>query len=316
MVATVPHYYARGITGQIDTGASVIRDVAVVTEGVALGHGVSIDAITLEQVKAQAETYSGGLKVKMDHGGGAADIVGYLTNFRIARPKLIADFHVLSSTPHRDYIFEIASKIPDTFGMSIAFSGPTELGPDNKTVFQRCSEIYSCDLVSEPAANASGLFAAAQLSEGEDAPEMTIEINLPMNDETKKAIAGMIESAMMGLGERLSKLEAAFPKTEEKDAAMSARNDEVKLAAETAALAAVKEFTKSFGAAPVKASAPAEAVAAPATVAPKKFEEIVAAKAAELKGDKGTAIAFCIANHQAEYVAYRARVQGGEIIKL
>lgn len=314
MVATVPHYYARGITGQIDTGASVIRDVAVVTEGVALGHGVSIDAITLQQVKAQAETYSGGLKVKMDHGGGAADIVGFLTNFRIARPKLIADFHVLSSTPHRDYIFEIASKIPDTFGMSIAFSGPTELGADKKTVFQRCSEIYSCDLVSEPAANASGLFAAAQLSESEDAPEITI--NLPMNDETKKAIAGMIESAMMGLGERLSKLEAAFPKTEEKDAAMSARNDEVKLAAETAALAAVKEFTKSFGAAPVKASAPAEAVAAPAAVAPKKFEEIVAAKAAELKGDKAAAITYCITNHAAEYVAFRARVQGGEIIKL
>lgn len=314
MVATVPHYYARGIAGQIDTGASVIRDVAVVTEGVALGHGVSIDAITLQQVKAQAETYSGGLKVKMDHGGGAADIVGFLTNFRIARPKLIADFHVLSSTPHRDYIFEIASKIPDTFGMSIAFSGPTEIGPDNKTVFQRCSEIYSCDLVSEPAANASGLFAAAQLSEGEDAPEITI--NLPMNDETKKAIAGMIESAMMGLGERLSKLEASFPKTEDKDAAMSARNNEVKLAAETAALAAVKEFTKSFGAAPVKASAPAEAVAAPAAAAPKKFEELVTAKAAELKGDKGAAIAFCIANNQPEYVAYRARVQSGEIIKL
>lgn len=314
MVATVPHYYARGITGQIDTGASVIRDVAVVTEGVALGHGVSIDAITLQQVKAQAETYSGGLKVKMDHGGGAADIVGFLTNFRIARPKLIADFHVLSSTPHRDYIFEIASKIPDTFGMSIAFSGPTELGADKKTVFQRCSEIYSCDLVSEPAANASGLFAAAQLSESEDAPEITI--NLPMNDETKKAIAGMIESAMMGLGERLSKLEAAFPKTEEKDAAMSARNDEVKLAAETAALAAVKEFTKSFGAAPVKASAPAEAVAAPAAAAPKKFEELVTAKAAELKGDKAAAITYCITNHAAEYVAFRARVQGGEIIKL
>lgn len=314
MVATVPHYYARGIAGQIDSTASVIRDVAVVTEGVALGHGVSIDETTLEQVKAQAETYSGGLKVKMDHGGSAADIVGYLTNFRIARPKLIADFHVLSSTPHRDYIFEIAQKIPDTFGMSIAFSGPTELGADKKTVFQRCSEIYSCDLVSEPAANASGLFAAAQLSEGEDAPDITI--NLPMNDETKKAIAGMIESAMMGLGERLSKLEASFPKTEEKDAAMSARNDEVKLAAETAALAAVKEFAKSFGAAPVKASAPAEAVAAPAAAAPKKFEELVTAKAAELKGDKSAAIAFCVANNQAEYVAYRARVQGGEIIKL
>lgn len=305
MVANAPHFYARGIAGQIDSTASVIRDVAVVTEGVALGHGVSIDETTLEQVKAQAETYSGGLKVKMDHGGGAADIVGFLTNFRIARPKLIADFHVLSSTPHRDYIFEIASKIPDTFGMSIAFSGPTELGADKKTVFQRCSEIYSCDLVSEPAANASGLFAAAPETE-----------DLPMTEDTKKAIAGMIDSALMGLGERLSKLESAFPKTDEKNAAMAARNDEVKLAAETAALAAVKEFAKSFGAAPVKASAPAEASVAPVAPAPKNFEALVADKAAELKGDKSAAIAFCVANHQAEYVAYRARVQSGEIVKL
>ena len=307
-------YFAAGIAGQIDQGASIIRDVAVITEGPALGHGVNIDAKTLEQVKAQAETYTGGLKVKMDHGGGAADIVGFLTNFRVAGPKLIADFHVLQNTPHREYIFEIAEKIPDTFGMSIAFSGPTELGTDKKTVLQRCSEIYSCDLVSEPAANAGGLFSEKE-SSGEDAqPES--EINLPMNDETKKAIAGMIESAMLGLGERLSKLESLFPKPEDKEAAMSARNDEVKLAAESAALAAVKEFAKTFGAAPVKASAPAEAVSAPAIVSAKKFEDLVSAKAAELKGDKGAAIAFCVSNHAAEYVAYRARVQGGEIIKL
>jgi hypothetical protein len=307
-------YFAAGIAGQIDQASSIIRDVAVITEGPALGHGVNIDAKTLAQVKAQAETYTGGLKVKMDHGGGAADIVGYLTNFRVAGPKLIADFHVLQNTPHREYIFEIAEKIPDTFGMSIAFSGPTELGTDKKTVLQRCSEIYSCDLVSEPAANAGGLFSEKEPS-GEGA-KTEIEINLPMNDDTKKAIAGMIESAMLGLGERLSKLEGLFPKPEEKEAAMSARNDEVKLAAESAALAAVKEFAKTFGAAPVKASAPAEAVSAPATPAAKKFEDLVTAKATELKGDKGAAIAFCVSNHATEYVAYRARVQGGEIIKL
>ena len=86
---------------------------------------------------------------RCDHGGGAADIVGYLTDFRITGNKLIANFHVLQNTPHRAYIFEIADKIPDTFGMSIAFSGPTEMASDKKTVLQRCSEIYSCDLVSE-----------------------------------------------------------------------------------------------------------------------------------------------------------------------
>jgi uncharacterized protein YyaL (SSP411 family) len=274
----------------------------VITEGRALGHGVNIDATTIEQVKAQAETYSGGLKVKMDHGGGAADIVGYLTDFRIAGNKLIANFHVLQNTPHRAYIFEIAEKIPDTFGMSIAFSGPTEMASDKKTVLQRCSEIYSCDLVSEPAANADGLFS------------MKPEELSPMNDEDKKAIAGMIESAMMGLGERLSKLESMLPKPEDKEVAMASRNDEIKLAAEAAGLAAVKEFAKSFGA-PVTKAIASEAPAAPAPAAAQKFEELVAAKATELKS-KSAAIAFCVQNHKNEYAAYRTRVQGGEIVKL
>jgi len=302
MTEACPSYFARGFVGQIDESTGVIHDVAVITEGRALGHGVNIDATTIEQVKAQAETYSGGLKVKMDHGGGAADIVGYLTDFRIAGNKLIANFHVLQNTPHRAYIFEIAEKIPDTFGMSIAFSGPTELANDKKTVLQRCSEIYSCDLVSEPAANADGLFSMKP----EELP--------PMNDEDKKAIAGMIESAMMGLGERLSKLESMLPKPDDKEVAMASRNDEIKLAAEAAGLAAVKEFAKSFGA-PVTKAIASEAPAAPAPAAAQKFEELVAAKATELKS-KSAAIAFCVQNHKNEYAAYRTRVQGGEIVKL
>lgn len=302
MTEAFPCYFARGFVGQIDESTGVIHDVAVITEGRALGHGVNIDARTIEQVKAQAETYSGGLKVKMDHGGGAADIVGYLTDFRIAGNKLIANFHVLQNTPHRAYIFEIAEKIPDTFGMSIAFSGPTELANDKKTVLQRCSEIYSCDLVSEPAANADGLFS------------MKPEELSPMNDEDKKAIAGMIESAMMGLGERLSKLESMLPKPDDKEVAMASRNDEIKLAAEAAGLAAVKEFAKSFGA-PVTKAIASEAPAAPAPAAAQKFEELVAAKATELKS-KSAAIAFCVQNHKNEYAAYRTRVQGGEIVKL
>jgi uncharacterized protein YyaL (SSP411 family) len=313
MTEAFPCYFARGFVGQIDESTGVIHDVAVITEGRALGHGVQIDATTLEQVKAQAETYSGGLKVKMDHGGGAADIVGYLTDFRIAGNKLIANFHVLQNTPHRAYIFEIAEKIPDTFGMSIAFSGPTELANDKKTVLQRCSEIYSCDLVSEPAANADGLFSMKKLQEVEE-PKGKIEIEFPMNEETKNAIAGMIESAMMGLGERLSKLESMLPKPEDKEVAMASRNDEIKLAAEAAGLAAVKEFAKSFGA-PVTKAIASEAPAAPAPAAAQKFEELVAAKATELKS-KSAAIAFCVQNHKNEYAAYRTRVQGGEIVKL
>ena len=303
--------------GVIDAQTGIIRGVSLITKGPALGHGVMIDDKTLQQVKSAAEQYSGGLKVKLDHSGGAGDIVGYIDTLRIDGEKLLGDLHLLETSPHRGYILEIAERIPDTFGLSIAFSGPSEKSADKLTTLQRCSEIYSVDLVSEPAANPNGFFSRKlkQLQSGEvEQPEAKIEIELPMNDEMKKAIEGMIQSAMMGMNEKLAKLEASLPPpVEEKPAAMSAQTDVVQLAANTAALAAVKEFAKSFGApaAPI-ASAEAPKPAAQA----QKFEEVVAAKATELKGDKSSAISFAIKNHADLYAAYRARVQGGEIVKL
>lgn len=309
-------------SGAIDAKAGIIRGVSLITAGPALGHGVMVDAKTLEQVKSAAEQYSGGLKVKLDHNSGAGDIVGFIDALRVDGEKLLGDLHLLENSPHRNYILEIASKIPDTFGLSIAFSGPSEMSADNKTILQRCSEIYSVDIVSEPAANPAGFFSRklkqfqTDTTTGAEPPETEIEIELPMNPDMQKAIAGMIESAVMGLGDRLSKLEAAVscaPQDKQQPAAMSAQNEVVQLAAKQAAEAALKEFAKTIGA-PAVPSVSAEP-AAPAKVEA-KFEEIVSAKSAELKGDKAAAIAFAIKNHSTEYAAYRSRVQAGESIKL
>jgi hypothetical protein len=95
---------------------------------------------------------------------------------------------------------------------------------------------------------------------------------------------------------------------------MSAKNDEVQLAAKQAAEAALKEFAKTIGA-PAAPAASAE-VAAPAKSEAKSFEAIVAAKTSELKGNKGDAIAFAIKNHATEYQQYRSRVAAGEVVKL
>jgi hypothetical protein len=123
----------------------------------------------------------------------------------------------------------------------------------------------------------------------------------------------MIESAMMGLSERLSKLESAMPKPEDKPAAMSAQNETVQLAAQKAAEAALKEFAAKIGA----PAAPVVSAEAPAKKdEPKKFEDILKAKKDELKGDVAAAMSFCIKNHSSEYLAYRTRVAQGEIIKL
>lgn len=136
-----------------------------------------------------------------------------------------------------------------------------------------------------------------------------------MNEDLKSQVAGMIESALMGFGERLSKLEAGMPKPiDNKPVACSSQEEVVQLAAKEAAAAALKEFAKTIGA-PAAPVVSAEAPA-PAKVEAKTFEALVAEKATEFKGDKAAAIAFCVKNHAQEYVAFRSRVQGGEVIKL
>lgn len=294
--------------GAIDAEAGIISGVSLITVGPALGHGVMCDATTLEQVKAASEQYSGGLKVKMNHSGGAGDIVGFISQIRIEGPKLIGNLHLLQSSPHKTYILEIAQKIPDTFGLSIAFSGPTEKSADGLTTLQRCTEIYSVDLVSEPAANPDGFFSNKYRANNYST----------MNEDMTKALEA-ITTAVASLGERLSKLESPAPlapvaeKPEEKEAAMKSQSEVVQLAANAAALAAVKEFAKTFGA-PSAPVVSAEVKAPAAKV--EKFEDVVSAKAVELKGDKSAAISFAIKNHSDLYTAYRARVAGGEIVKL
>jgi hypothetical protein len=304
--------------GAIDTELGIIRGVSLITEGPALGHGVMIDAKTLQQVKAAADLYSGGLKVKLDHNSGAGEIIGFISNLRIVGPKLLGDLNLLASSPHRGYVLEIAQKIPDTFGLSIAFSGPSEPSSDKLTTLQRCSEIYSVDLVSEPAANPDGFFSRkAKLATEKNDQKASPKTEYAMTPEPVKTYADDIQTAIMPLIARLDKIEAALAADAVVDAAgaavMSAKNDVVQLAANAAALAAVKEFAKSFGA----PAAPIASAEAPKPVAQaQKFEEVVAAKATELKGDKSAAISFAIKNHADLYAAYRARVQGGEIVKL
>jgi hypothetical protein len=178
--------------------------------------------------------------------------------------------------------------------------------------------------VSEPAANPDGFFSR-KLKELESVmpknePSGTPQNTNPMNEDDKKSIGGMIESAMMAMSDRLSKLESAMAPAakveveDEKVAEMKAKNDMITNAANEGALAAIREFSKQFGA-PAAPVASAEAVK-PADAVKRSFEQIVADKSVELKGNKSAAISFAVKNHSAEYTDYRARVQSGELVKL
>ena len=289
----------------IDASAGVIRGVSVITEGDAKGHGMRVDATTLEQVKACAAEYRGGLKVKMTHQGDAGDIVGYLTAFRIEGEKLLADLHLLKTSPHREYLLELAATIPDTFGLSISFAGPVE--ERDGQAFARCTEIYSADVVSEPAANPTGLFSVTPTPAPADAgqPQPTHS----MEDKKPDPMAEL-KAAVDSLTARLSKLEsAAAPAAPAPDAEkeMSAKLEKV---AELAAQNALKTFAAQFGTPP---TAPSAAKDVEPKKTEKKFEELVR-EHPDYSKSKKSALAAVIKANPAAYADYNQRVKSGEVI--
>lgn len=150
-------FTSRFIHSGVDRAAKTIHGVSVASVGEAKGHNIYLDDTTLKQLKSCAETYKGGLKVKADHGSGVFSTMGLLKNFSLDGNQLRADFEVFGSSAEMEKLFDMAEKIPDTFGFSVAFSGEDQT--IGKKLFARCEEIYSADLVSEPAANPTGLFS-------------------------------------------------------------------------------------------------------------------------------------------------------------
>jgi hypothetical protein len=249
------------LQGQIDAQAATISDVSVITVGEAKGHGLQIDAQTLVEVKAAAETYAGGLKVKTDHYTGFNEIVGTLKNFKITGDQLRADLYLLKNHDATARILEMAELMPDTFGLSISFTGEHEES-DNDVVYARCAEIYSADLVDAPAANPTGLFSAKVDSEKKAMDE--------------KQFAEALAAALAPINEKLSAFEAFVAETNTRFEAMAPKDEEkmaevtiettdedeesedmsAKLAAE---LAEIKSLVTNFGAKPVAVVVPVEA---------------------------------------------------------
>ena len=278
------------LDGTIDAQAATITGVSVITVGEAKGHGMLIDAQTLLQVKEAAETYSGGLKVKTDHYTGFNEIVGTLKNFVIDGDQLRADLYLLKNHDATPRILEMAELMPDTFGLSISFSGEHE-EQEGGVVFARCSEIYSADLVDAPAANPTGLFSA-KVDSGKKAmdekqfAEALAAALAPINDKLSAFEAFMTEAStkfaaleMKPEDEEKEMSEDEMPESEDDKEDMSA-----KLAAE---LAEVKALVANFGAKPVAVAVASEVKAEPKV--PTNFNEALdIVKAEGLSGSAAT----------------------------
>jgi hypothetical protein len=279
------------LAGEIDVSSAIIRSVSVITTGEARGHGLLVDATTLQQVKDAAETYPGGLRVKTDHYSGFNEIVGTLKNFLIDGDQLRADLFLLKNHDATPRILEMAELMPGSFGLSISFSGQHEEQEGYEEAFARCSEIYSADLVDAPAANPTGLFS------------VKVDSKKIVMDE--KQIADAIAAALAPVMEEMAALQAKLSALEVDDKKEMAEEDPLlepadkeemvehdkdkedmtaKLSAE---LSELKALVSNFGAKPV-APAVATEVKADAKVPTNFNEALDLIKAEGLSGSAAT----------------------------
>ena len=217
----------------------LFKRISVITAGPALGHGMVIDADTLEQV-VQAGNDLGQVKVLSDHSSSVSNIIGYLENFTLDGGRVRADLTLFESHEGFSYFSELISTLPGQIGFSISFSGVPRMAEDG-TQLADVSTLYSVDLVTTPAANPTGVYSAR------------VDTRKSLNMETSvKESAPVIEAAPEAPAAPAFNAEQAI-------AALSARIDEL-----------VGKFAAKFEAAveeaPVTAEAPA-AVEAPAVEA-------------------------------------------------
>jgi hypothetical protein len=274
----------------------IIEGVSIISVGEAKGHGLFVDATTLQEVKACAESYAGGVKVNLDHGAGIKDIIGFVDNFRIVGDKLVADLNLLENADRRAYVLEIAEKLPDTFGISIAFSGPVR-EIDGKS-FASCTELYSADLVQTPAANPTGLFsfqAVDKIShQMEDAPEKP-EMENGNDEDPMKEVMSRLAALETFVADYNKKMEDG-EKEEEKEMAEEEKED----AALSRFESKLDQIISNFGAAPMKGSPAVEEK----KDQPLGLKAVIDAKTSEL-GSRTAAIKFAMTAHPAEYIALR-----------
>jgi hypothetical protein len=253
----------------------LFKGISVITAGPALGHGMVIDADTLEQV-VQAGNDLGQVKVLSDHSSSVSNIIGYLENFTLDGGRVRADLTLFESHEGFAYFSELIGTLPGQIGFSISFSGVPRMAEDG-TQLADVSTLYSVDLVTTPAANPTGVYSAR------------VDTRKSLNMETSvKESAPVIEAAPEAPAAPAFNAEQAI-------AALSARMDELvgKFAAK---FEAVVEEAPAVAEAPVAEEAPA-VEAAPAPEASANLEsndKIVALETklarltVELEASKGT----------------------------
>lgn len=176
-----------------DFKAGIVRGVAVITRGEALGHRMWIDSPMVAATVDAINAAPAGVKSRFTHPGLSGDGMGKMTgvlkngwlddNGNVGR----ADLHISPAAEKApdgnlaDYTLTLAETHPEKFGLSIAFdpdyaaedafvesnsidgkfASPDPLNA-NGYPHARLAELRAGDVVDEPAANPNGLFYRGQ----------------------------------------------------------------------------------------------------------------------------------------------------------
>lgn len=150
------YHFDLALSGKVDPENGIVRGVSLITGGIkARGHDLEVDDTTLEQV-LQLAVKAGKVPVKWNHKTGADAVNGYLTDCYLDGNKVKGDWHLLQSHSQFKQALELATRMPENVGLSVAFLGKEAVVKGTKRA--RCEELVSADLVAQPAANPDGLF--------------------------------------------------------------------------------------------------------------------------------------------------------------
>lgn len=188
---------------RVDRDAGIIRGVSVFQAGEISDRGLHADRKTLLLLKQQCDAYTNGVKVKADHKSGIFAVSGILRGFRMDGDVLRADLHVLSSEENREKLMEMAEEIPDTFGLSVSIEQELEQVGDKMMI--RPTQVFSVDLVTEPAACPNGLFEKTRRM-----VDATTQ-HKKMNPEEIQKEFSALKDALKSFEQRLAKFEQVEP---------------------------------------------------------------------------------------------------------
>lgn len=189
----------------------LFKGISVITAGPALGHGMIIDADTLEQV-VRAGNDLGQVKVLSDHSSSVSNIIGYLENFTLDGGRVRADLTLFESHEGFAYFSELIGTLPGQIGFSISFSGVPRMAEDG-TQLADVSTLYSVDLVTTPAANPTGVYSARVDTRKSLNMDTIVKESAPVIEaapEAPAAPAFNAEQAIAALSARIDELVGKF----------------------------------------------------------------------------------------------------------